>query len=153
LAALEAAGAGVSYSADSVTIEKKELNGFVFDATDCPDLFPPLVVLACNCRGVTTLKGAARLRFKESDRAAVLEKEFTALGAKIETAGDLMKIEGTKLAGGLIDSHNDHRIAMAAALAALNAQSEITIAGCEAVAKSYPDFFTDFARIGGNVYE
>lgn len=153
LAALEAAGADVSYSAGSVTIEKKELKGFVFEATDCPDLFPPLVALACNCPGTTTLKGVNRLRFKESDRAAVLEKEFTALGAKIETAGDLMKIEGTKLTGGVVDSHNDHRIAMAAALAALNAQGEITIAGCEAVAKSYPDFFADFTRIGGNVNE
>ncbi len=153
LAALKAAGADVSYSVDSITIEKKELKGFTFDAMDCPDLFPPLVALACNCRGITTLKGAARLRFKESDRAAVLEKEFTALGANIRTTGDLMKIEGRKLTGGVVDSHNDHRIAMAAALAAVNAQSEITIAGCEAVAKSYPDFFTDFSRIGGKVNE
>ena len=150
LAALRAAGAEVKESADAVEISAGELCAFEFDATHCPDLFPPLVALACNCSGVTELKGVERLKFKESDRAAVLHKEFSALGAKISIAGDVMKIEGVKLNGGTIDSHNDHRIAMAGALAGINARAPVTILGAECVSKSYPDFFEDFVSIGGH---
>jgi 3-phosphoshikimate 1-carboxyvinyltransferase len=94
-----------------------------------------------------------RLKFKESNRAAVLVKEFSALGARLSIDGDLMKIDGTTLTGGVIDSHNDHRIAMAGALTAIAAEGEVTIAGSECVAKSYPDFFEDFAGIGGIIHE
>ena len=153
ITALQAAGAGVKMDGSTVEVKKKALNAFDFDATDCPDLFPPLLALACNCRGITTIKGVQRLKYKESNRAAVLTKEFSALGAKIETTGNLMKITGTKLKGGTVDSHNDHRIAMAAALAALNADAEVTIIGYQCVAKSYPDFFEDISSIGGIVYE
>lgn len=153
LAALKAAGAGVTTNGDTVEIVKKELTAFDFDATNCPDLFPPLVALACNCKGTTTITGVERLKYKESDRAAVLQKEFSTLGARVRIDGDLMKIDGTRLKGGIIDSHNDHRIAMAAALAAINAQEDVTIVGYECVAKSYPDFFADFSKIGGIVYE
>ncbi len=151
--ALKAAGAGVTLGGSSVEIKKKALTAFDFDAADCPDLFPPLVALACNCTGTTAIKGVERLKYKESSRAAVLQKEFSALGARIRLDGDMMKIEGTKLAGGTVDSHNDHRIAMAGALAAINAEGEITIAGSECVAKSYPGFFEDFSSIGGIVHE
>ena len=151
--ALQAAGAGVVMSGDTVEIKESKLKAFDFDATDCPDLFPPLVALACNCQGTTTIKGVERLRFKESDRAAVLEKEFSALGARIKIDGDLMNIRGTTLRGGVIDSHNDHRIAMAGALAAIAAAGEVRIDGSECVAKSYPDFFADFRCIGGMVHE
>lgn len=153
IAALRAAGADVVMRGDTVAIKGSELSAFAFDATDCPDLFPPLVALACHCRGTTTINGVERLRFKESDRAAVLEKEFTALGARIRIDGDLMKIAGTTLRGGIIDSHNDHRIAMAGALAAIAAAGEVIIEGSECVAKSYPDFFDDFKGIGGMVHE
>ena len=151
--ALKAAGAGVTTAGSTVEIKKKELKAFDFDATDCPDLFPPLVALACNCTGTTVIKGVERLKHKESNRAAVLQKEFSNLSARIRIDGDLMKIEGTKLTGGTVDSHNDHRIAMAGALAAINAGGEITVAGSECVAKSYPDFFEDFSGIGGIVHE
>ena len=81
--ALGSAGARVSFSDGSITVERSSLNGFDFDATDCPDLFPPLVALACLCFGRTRISGAGRLRHKESDRAAALLEGFTALGARI----------------------------------------------------------------------
>jgi len=153
LDALRAAGAGVKLSGNTVEVVNKELRGFEFDATHCPDLFPPLVVLACNCTGTTVLTGVERLVHKESNRAAALEKEFSSLGAVIRIDGNRMEIDGVTLDGGVIDSHNDHRIAMAGAVAALNARGDVTVRGYECVAKSYPDFFEDLSFIGGDVYE
>lgn len=151
--ALKAAGARVKMTGDSVEVSEKDLKAFDFDATHCPDLFPPLVALACNCKGTTVLTGVERLIHKESNRAMVLEKEFSSLGAVIRIEGNRMEIEGTRLKGGTIDAHNDHRIAMAGAAAAINAEQDVTIRGYECVAKSYPDFFEDFSKIGGIVYE
>lgn len=150
---LAAAGALIETTKNTVTVKKGELKGFQFDATHCPDLFPPLVALACNCKGTTLISGVDRLVHKESNRAMALEKEFSSLGALIRIDSDRMEIKGVKLKGGIIDSHNDHRIAMAAAVAALNAQAAVTIQNAECVAKSYPDFFEDLKQIGGNVYE
>ncbi|MCP5108086.1 MAG: 3-phosphoshikimate 1-carboxyvinyltransferase, partial [bacterium] len=151
--ALRAAGAGVTKKEKAVEITKKELKGFSFDATHCPDLFPPLVALACNCEGTTVLTGVERLIHKESNRAAALEKEFSTLGAVIRLGGNRMAIDGTTLKGGVIDSHNDHRIAMAGAVAAINAEGDVTVRDAGCTAKSYPDFFDDFKQIGGIVYE
>ncbi len=151
--AIKAAGASVKTLGHQVEITRNELKAFDFDATHCPDLFPPLVALANNCEGVSVLTGVERLTHKESDRAKTLEKEFSSLGAKIRIDGNRMKIKGTKLKGGIIDSHNDHRIAMAGALAAINAEGDVTIRNPQCVAKSYPDFYEDFAAIGGIVYE
>lgn len=137
----------------ALEVAENDLKGFHFDATHCPDLFPPLVALACNCKGTTVIEGVERLKYKESNRALVLEKEFSALGAEIRVAGNRMEIKGKKLKGGVIDSHNDHRIAMAAAAAAVNGENDVTIRDYQCVAKSYPGFFEDFQTIGGNVYE
>lgn len=153
LTALRAAGASVKVSGNSVEVEKNKLNSFKFDATHCPDLFPPLVVLACNCEGTTVLTGVERLIHKESNRAAALTKEFSTLGASIRVNGNQMEIDGTRLTGGVVDSHNDHRIAMAAAAAALNAAGKVTIRGSECTAKSYPDFFEDISALGGSIDE
>jgi 3-phosphoshikimate 1-carboxyvinyltransferase len=151
--ALMAAGAWVKMIGNFVEVAKRNLKAFDFDATHCPDLFPPLVALACNCKGTTVLTGVERLMHKESNRAMALEKEFSSLGAVVRIEGDRMEIKGKKLKGGTIDSHNDHRIAMAGAVAAINAEEDVTIQGYECVAKSYPDFFEDFSKIGGIVYE
>jgi len=143
LKALKKAGATVRENQDSAIIEKNELVGFEFDATDCPDLFPPLAVLACNCKGKSTITGTERLRHKESDRAAVLVEELSALGANIKLDGNQMIIEGKQLGGGMINSHNDHRIAMAGAIAALACKDPVEIEGEECISKSYPKFFED----------
>jgi 3-phosphoshikimate 1-carboxyvinyltransferase len=94
------------------------------------------------------LKGVNRLRHKESDRSAALLREFGKLGCRIRVQGDEMQITGGRLEGGATDSHGDHRIAMAAAVAALTATDKIHIAGAECVSKSYADFFDDLAALG-----
>lgn len=152
LEALEKAGAWVEWKEGRVRIEKQELKAFVFDATQCPDLFPPLVALAAGCKGVTEITGAARLTHKESDRGKTLQEEFGKLGIEIEVAGDLMKIHGgTRIKGGKVHSHYDHRIAMACAVAALNAKNPVKIEVAEAVNKSYPEFWEHLKTIGGKV--
>ena len=145
--ALKKAGAQVQWEENSITVTKNKLQAFDFDATECPDLFPPLVALAVHCEGIARIKGVGRLFHKESNRADVLQKEFGRLGAKITVEGDEMLVHGGALQGGQIFAHNDHRIAMAAACAAICAKNPVEIENHECVAKSYPHFFEDFFRI------
>lgn len=147
LQAIENAGAIVTIEKNSVTITKNELNAFSFDATECPDLFPPLVALAAHCNGITSINGVSRLKHKESDRATVLQTEFAKLGTKIVNEDDTMYVYGGTLKGGKMHANNDHRIAMAGACAAILAQQPIEIENPECVAKSYPTFFEEFAKI------
>lgn len=135
-----------------VTRVAAPLKPFQFDATGSPDLFPPLVVLAAYCRGVSVIYGIDRLKTKESDRALALQEEFAKLGVKIELVDDAMRIYGgLSLKGGVtVSSHHDHRIAMALALAAIAAETPITIDDAECVSKSYPDFFSDLKRLAKN---
>ena len=134
---------------NTISVEASELEAFDFDATDCPDLFPPLVALASCCKGVTTIKGVTRLKHKESDRATALTKEFGILGVKITVDDDLMTVEGTTIInGGKVSSHHDHRIAMATALMSAKASGEIEISDAMAVSKSYPHFYEDLKKIG-----
>lgn len=151
LSALRDAGAAVSVDGESVTVEAGDLRAFAFDATDCPDLFPPLAVLACFCEGRTSIRGVERLRHKESDRAAALVEECSKLGGRLGIEGDAMWIDGGALVGGIVDSRGDHRLAMAGAVAGLRAVHGVRVKGPEAVAKSYPGFFSDLARIGGDI--
>jgi 3-phosphoshikimate 1-carboxyvinyltransferase len=128
-------------------VENGELSAFEFDASDCPDLFPPLAALACCCSGTSFISGVGRLRGKESDRAAALVSELGALGANIGASGNTMKIRGGALAGGEVDSHNDHRIAMACAIAGLVSKKGVRIKNWECVSKSYPNFFEDLESL------
>jgi 3-phosphoshikimate 1-carboxyvinyltransferase len=148
LNALEACGAGICWeSGEILTVSRGDLRSFSFDATDCPDLFPPLAILACACSGWTTIRGAKRLQHKESSRGQVLQSQLGALGANISVQGDEMIIQGGGLHGGTVDSHNDHRIAMAAALASLLAKEEVIVNNPDCVSKSYPEFFTHFKTL------
>jgi 3-phosphoshikimate 1-carboxyvinyltransferase len=153
LQALGQAGADVCWQEQEVTVQCSELRAFQFDATHAPDLFPPLVALACHCAGKSRIAGVERLYFKESNRALALLQEFTSLGAKITVTGNTMEIEGGAIAGGSVFSHHDHRIAMALAVAALAAHGAVAIEVSECVSKSYPDFFIDLATIGGKYHE
>lgn len=124
------------------------------DVSQCPDLVPPLAVLAAltpDCD--TTIANAARLRIKESDRLATVTEVLTALGAEVEEHADHLVITGKdSLPGGVIVSgHNDHRIAMMAAIAATNCAAPVTITGAECVRKSYPSFWDEYARLGGKI--
>lgn len=148
VAALQAAGARVEFTGVGCRVRGGELRAFEFDATDCPDLFPALVALAASACGVSTIRGTSRLVHKESDRAATLASEFGKLGIDVDiTMPDLMRVEGGKIRSATVDSHNDHRIAMATAVAALRADGPVTVCGAEAVEKSYPNFWREMDKL------
>jgi 3-phosphoshikimate 1-carboxyvinyltransferase len=150
--ALSEANASVAVEAKGIKLRPAPLRGFEFDATDCPDLFPPVVTLASYCKGETRIKGVNRLIHKESNRAATLQQEFGKMGVRMELNDDLMVIQGNAtVKGAKLHSHHDHRIAMACAVAALKAQGETTIESAEAVDKSYPDFFDDLKKLHADV--
>ena len=130
-------------------IERKEmriwappaLKPFRADATNSPDLFPILAVLASFCEGRSSIKGVGRLAAKESNRAESIFSELSAIGANIQIQGDSMLIEGAALSGGEIRSYNDHRIAMSAAIAALFIENPVYINEIKCINKSFPTFF------------
>lgn len=134
-------------------VKKSRLRGFTFDATDCPDLFPPLAVLAAACSGTSRIFGVHRLECKESDRARALVEELSALGARITRKGDCLEIQGGPVRGGTSNSRGDHRMVMAAAVAGLVSTQPVEIVGASCVAKSYPRFFEDLKSLGGKIDE
>jgi 3-phosphoshikimate 1-carboxyvinyltransferase len=152
LQALMQAGANISIRDQEIEIKESKLKAFHFNATDCPDLFPPLVALASYCEGTTVIEGTGRLTHKESNRALTLQEEFGKMGVTIKLQGDLMLIEGkSQLTGAEVSSHNDHRIAMATAVAGLKADKEVTITAADAVNKSYPEFWEHIKSLGAKV--
>lgn len=158
--ALKDAGASIDINENAIQIGPAKdkagvvgsLKAFEFDATHCPDLFPPLVALAAVCNGVTILHGVSRLAHKESDRGLTLQKEFAKLGIRIKLNEDRMMVYGgTGINGAEVFSQHDHRIAMACGVAALCADGPITITDAEAVNKSYTDFFKHLQHLGAKV--
>ncbi len=128
------------------------LKAFHFNASECPDLFPPLVALAANCNGKSVIEGTKRLVHKESNRAITLQEEFEKLGVQIELQDDLMIIHGgVGIKSATVHSRHDHRIAMACAVAALKANGPVQIGKADAVNKSYPDFYEHLKLLGANV--
>ena len=141
--ALVRAGAELTSESDMVSAAHRELHGFEFDATNCPDLFPALATLAAAAEGESRIKGTHRLEHKESNRAEAIRTEFGKLGIEVDLSEeDIMIIRGGAIRGGVeVDSHGDHRMAMTLAVAGLLSDGGVTIHGAESVAKSYPDFF------------
>ena len=152
--ALQDCGCHLSISDTAIEISNPHsgLKAFQFDATDCPDLFPPLVALASYCKGTTVIEGVNRLAHKESNRGLTLQEEFAKIGVEIELQGDLMMVKGgTVVKGAKVHSRHDHRIAMACAVTALKANGEIVIEEAEAINKSYPDFYKNIKSLGASV--
>ena len=149
LQALMMSKAIISITPNEIVIEPASLQPFHFNATDCPDLFPPLVALAAYCQGTSVIEGVSRLAHKESNRALTLQQEFGKMGVVIKLQDDLMIIEGgAAIKGAAMHSHHDHRIAMAVAVAALRATGDITIEEADAINKSYPDFYEHLKKLG-----
>lgn len=152
LQALMDCGAGISIESSQIELRPMPLRAFHFNATDCPDLFPPLVALAACCEGTTAIEGATRLTHKESNRALTLQEEFGKMGIEITLQDDLMLVKGgTGIKGATVHSRHDHRIAMACAVAALKADAPVLIEEAEAINKSYPDFYQHLQQLGAAV--
>ena len=148
---LRGMGASVEAKGDAVTVSGGDLHGVELDASDVPDLTPPVAALAAISKGKTVIRGASRLKIKESDRLAALASSLGAIGADVKETDDGLVICGKeKLPGGAADSWGDHRIAMAVAVASVRS-GEITLSGAESVSKSYPGFWGDFQKLGGSV--
>ena len=142
--ALARAGAEIITTNSSVTVHGGPLHAFEFDATDCPDLFPALAALAASCEGTSVLTGTQRLTDKESNRAKTIAEVFGRLGSGVDLSEEnTMRITGGPVSSAVVDSHNDHRIAMAAAVAALSSDDSVVIEGADAADKSYPNFWND----------
>jgi 3-phosphoshikimate 1-carboxyvinyltransferase len=164
LAAIKDSGAGLEVKGGDIVVGPAgmtnatqqntavALKAFRFDATECPDLFPPLVTLAAYCNGVTEIRGVSRLAHKESDRGLTLQEEFGKMGVTIELDGDLMRVHGgASVKGVTVHSRHDHRIAMACAVTALRAEGAVTIEEAEAINKSYPDFYEHLKQLGATL--
>ncbi len=148
---LKCAGADVVLTDGTAKVVRNGLKAVDIDVSDIPDLVPPLVSLLCFCEGKSRIYNASRLRLKESDRLSALATEFKKLGASIEEGEDYLVIEGVSRLNAPVDivkanSHNDHRIAMAVAVASMRSDNRVDIEGHEAVNKSYPKFWDDFLR-------
>ena len=145
---LRKCGSKIKINNSYISVLKDKLIPFVFDATDCPDLFPPLIVLASCCEGDSIINGVDRLVNKESNRALSLKKEFSKLGVDINQENNSFRITGKDfLDANEVSSHLDHRIAMSLSIAAIKCKNPITINNSEVVNKSYSRFFEDLEKI------
>ncbi|MDD3307606.1 MAG: 3-phosphoshikimate 1-carboxyvinyltransferase [Acetobacterium sp.] len=143
-------GGAISAKADGLVVKKSDTHGIVIDVSQCPDLVPILAVLGSLSVGTTTIINGERLRFKESDRLMATADVLNKLGGNIIETADGLVIHGVPgFTGGHVESHNDHRIAMAVAIASIRASGKIILDGAEAVNKSYPHFWEDFTAMGG----
>ena len=150
--ALESMGAQVFSKADGVSCRASQLGPCSFDASDTPDLVPPLAVACAFAQGVSRITGVGRLRLKESDRIKTVCLTLRHMGACVNATEDVIEVLGSgRLAGGEVDAAGDHRIAMMAAVAAAYCTGPTTIHAAECVSKSYPAFFDDFRLLGGIV--
>ncbi len=141
-------GADVTINGSDINVKKSDLQGIDIDVGDIPDLVPVLSVLACFAKGKTKIYNASRLRIKESDRLQAMYEELTKLGADVKIGSDYLVINGgKKLHSANVDSHNDHRIAMAMTVASVGCEGNIKLTGYDAVGKSYPHFFEDWSSL------
>ena len=150
LEALTLAGVSFVIHKDEVQVFESDIKAFDFDATECPDLVPPLVALAAFANGVSSIRGAKRLIHKESNRAKALQEEFTKANVRVVLRDDELKVYPSPIRKAILNSHNDHRIAMAASLLGL-AGDKIIVAGADCVAKSFPDYFEKLKELGATI--
>jgi 3-phosphoshikimate 1-carboxyvinyltransferase len=147
-------GANISVSKDSIRVSGGELGPRTIDVSQAPDLFPVLSIAACGATGTTVFTGAARLRYKESDRLDAMAQVIANLGGLAEQQEDRLIVNGTgRLRGGRTGSFGDHRVAMAVAIASSICDGDIILEDPYVVSKSAPDFWDEFKQLGGRAYE
>ena len=147
-------GAEVAADENGVTCAHRELRGIDIDCDDIPDMVPAIAVTAAFAKGKTVIRGAQRLRFKESDRIEAIVSNLKKMGVGVTETADGMIIEPARVSGAALKGYNDHRIVMAFSVAASFANGGTTIDDAQSVNKTYPSFFDDFKQLGGkaNVY-
>ena len=148
--AVEKMGAKLRRGKELHVLPGCELEACELDLNSTPDALPILAVAAAFARGTTALVNVPQARIKETDRIAVMAEELAKVGIKTEELPDGLIIHGGTVQPGTVDSHNDHRIAMAFAVAGLAASGPITITRAECAGVSYPGFFDDFTKLGAN---
>ncbi|MCI5779633.1 MAG: 3-phosphoshikimate 1-carboxyvinyltransferase [Lentisphaeria bacterium] len=147
-------GGDLRDEAGYVAVRRSELRGGTFDLNATPDALPLMAVLGCCAAGETRLVNVPQARLKETDRIACMTAELRKMGAEIEELADGMVIRGAgRLHGAEVQSHADHRIAMALAVAALGADGETVIRDGGACGVTYPGFAADFRRLGARIAE
>ncbi|MBS6480473.1 MAG: 3-phosphoshikimate 1-carboxyvinyltransferase [Dialister sp.] len=140
------------WNQEELCIKETLLTAYNFDVSDCPDLFPVLAVVCALSKGKSIIKGVSRVRLKECDRVHAMTVELSKIGAKIKENAEEVIIEGvSSFSGGVVSSWNDHRIAMALAVASCRCKKELLIEQAECVNKSYPLFWKDFQKLGGYI--
>lgn len=150
---LKTFGAEVLIS-DTIKVKSKQKHPIKIDVNECPDLLPVLSILACGASGQSVFIGCHRLKLKESDRLTNSMELINLLGGEAFIKDDSLIVNGRgELVGGKVDGYGDHRMAMAGAIASLISKNDIQIDGFTAINKSYPRFFKDFKRFGGDVVE
>ena len=146
-------GANLEIFNDYVIVKPSKTKGTVIDISQCPDIAPILTVLAALSEGETRIINGERLRIKESDRITSIKTELNKLGANVAEKGDSLIIQGVQgFTGGVtVSAWNDHRIAMSLAVASSRCEKEIVLEEAESVRKSYPHFWDDFVKMGGEI--
>ena len=151
---LSAMGCPVVHQKEQVMVYRRdELKGVTIDMGDYPDLVQTVAVVAAYARGKTEMTNIGHLRFKETDRLNDTAAELAKMGIRVDVTDNSMVIYGGKPRGAEIEAHNDHRMAMSLAIAAIFAEGNSIINGAEAVSKSYPRFFSDLAGLGAKIEE
>lgn len=148
---LDRMGAEVVVGDGSVTVSSGSLKGIMNDMSQTPDLVPAIVPAAIRADGITVMKGISRLSLKESDRPKAISEVLAGLGGRTERAANMLVIPRQHLKGGTVSSFGDHRIAMMAACLRTVTERQVKVMEAEAVAKSYPGFFGDYAKLGGKL--
>ena len=148
---LDRMGAEVVVGDGSVTVSSGSLKGIMNDMSQTPDLVPAIVPAAIRAEGITVMRGISRLSLKESDRPKAISEVLAGLGGRTERAANMLVIPRQHLKGGTVSSFGDHRIAMMAACLRTVTERQVKVMEAEAVAKSYPGFFGDYAKLGGKL--
>ena len=144
----------IAIGKEEITTKASLTKGIIIDGSQYPDLVPILAVLGSLSKGTTKIIKGKRLRLKESDRLQAIATQLNKLGAKVIELEEGLIIEGVdNLKGGVVDCYNDHRIAMALAIASIKSTQPIIINNKDVVNKSYPGFWQDFTRLGGRINE
>jgi len=151
LEVMNSIGIEIKQNGKTYVVKSGDFNGFTFDATHCPDLFPVLSALASFAKTPSVILGVHRLKHKESDRGIAIQTELAKAGIKVIIEEDRMTIYPSEVQSCVIHSHHDHRIAMMATILGLGGKARITIEDAECIDKSYSDYYQDLVSLGGKI--